>query len=89
MGGAEMTMQPHYFGRAFDDRETRIMGEAFVMACHVVRAGPSGGHGAEVSQALQRDIASTVLQVAAFGVLDSATMAQAAIDRVTGAPAGP
>jgi len=81
-----MTMQPHYFGRAFDDRETRVMGDAFIMACHVVRAGHSSD-GAEVSQALQRDIASTVLQAAAFGVLDSATMAQAAIDRVTGASA--
>lgn len=81
-----MTMQPHYFGRAFDDRETRIMGDAFVMARHVVQAGCSGD-GAEVSQALQRDIASTVLQAAAFGVLDSAMMAQAAIDRVTGVAA--
>ena len=61
-----MTMQPHYFGRAFDDRETRIMGDAYIMACHVVRAGHSGGDRAEVSHALQRDIASTVLQVAAF-----------------------
>lgn len=82
-----MTMQPRYFGQAFDDRETRIMGEAFIMACHVVRAGRSSGGGAEVSQALQRDIASTVLQAAALGVLDSAIMAQAAIDRVTGAAA--
>jgi hypothetical protein len=80
-----MTMQPHYFGRAFDDRETRIMGDAFVMACHVVRAGHSEGDWTEISSALQRDIASTVLQVAAFGVLDSGTMAQAAIDRVRGA----
>lgn len=78
-----MTMQPHYFGRAFDDHETRIMGDAFVMACYVVQAGRSSSGRVEVSQALQRDIASTVLQVAAFGVLDSATMAQAAIDRVT------
>lgn len=82
-----MTMQPHYFGRAFDDRETRVMGDAFIMACYVVRAGHSGGDGGDVSQSLQRDIASTVLQVAAFGVLDSATMAQAAIDRVTGVAA--
>ena len=64
---------------------TRIMGDAFIMACHVVRAGHPEGGGAEVSPALQRDIASTVLQVAAFGVLDSGTMAQAAIDRVRGA----
>lgn len=73
-----MTIRPQFFGRTFDDRETRIMSDAFIMACHVVRAGG----GAEISPALQRDIASTVLQVAAFGVLDSATMAQAAIDRV-------
>jgi hypothetical protein len=73
-----MTIQPHYFGRAFDDRETRIMSDAFIMACHVVRAG----EGAEISPALQCDIAATVLQVAAFGVIDSATMAQAAIDRI-------
>jgi hypothetical protein len=78
MGGAEMTIQPHYFGRAFDDRETRIMSDAFIMACHVVRAS----EGAEVSPVLQRNIATTVLQAAAFGVLDSATMAQAAIDRI-------
>jgi len=77
-----MTSQSHYFGCAFDDGETRIMSDAFVMACHVLRAGEGG----EISPALQRDVASTVLQVAAFGVLDSATMAQAAIDRVWSAP---
>lgn len=77
-------MQPHYFGRAFDDDVTRVMGDAFIMACHVVRAGRRDGQITEVSETMQRDIASTVLQVAAFGVLDSGTMAHAAIDRVKG-----
>ena len=77
-----MMIRAHYRGRAFDDRETRIMGDAFAMACHVIRAAHSSGEAVGVSPALQRDIASTVLEVAAFGVMDSGTMAQAAIDRV-------
>ena len=75
-------MQPRYFGCAFDDRETRIMGDAFAMACHVMRAVSPLDERAEFSPALQRDIASTVLEMAAFGVMDSGAMAQAAIDRV-------
>lgn len=72
-------MRPRYFGCAFDDRQTRIMSDAFAMACHVVRAAPPFD---EFGSALQRDIASTVLEMAASGVMDSGTMAQAAIDRV-------
>jgi len=75
-------MQPRYFGCAFDDRETRIMSDAFAMACHVVRAVAPLDETAEFSPALQRDMASTVLEMAAFGVMDPGTMAQAAIDRV-------
>ncbi len=77
-----MYMRPRYFGRAFDDRETRIMGDAVVMACHVIRSAHPDGETGEVSPALRRDIASTILQMAASGVMDSGAMAQAAIDRV-------
>jgi hypothetical protein len=73
-------MQPRYFGRMFDDRETRIMSDAVTMACHVVESSHLGPDG--ISATLKRDIASTVLQFAALGVMDSGTMAQAAIDRI-------
>ena len=80
-----MTMQPRYFGCAFDDRETRIMSDAVTMACHVVEASHLGRDGRGMSAALKHDIAATVLQVAALGVMDSGAMAQAAIDRIWGA----
>jgi hypothetical protein len=80
-----VTMQPRYFGCAFDDRETRIMGDAFIMACHVVQASHVGNDRREFNDALRSDIAATVLQIAALGVMDSGTMAQAAIDRIWGA----
>jgi hypothetical protein len=77
-----VTMQPGYLGHAFDDRETRLMGDAFIMACHVVEASHAGNGDRGISAALKRDIAATVLQVASLGVMDPGTMAQAAIDRV-------
>ena len=75
-------MQSGSFGRAFDDRETRLMGDAFVMACHVVEASHVGNSDRGISAALKRDIAATVLHVASLGVMDPGTMAQAAIDRI-------
>ena len=77
-----MTIQSEYFGHAFDDRDTRLMGDAFIMACHVVEASHVGNSDHGISAALKRDIAATVLQVASLGVMDPGTMAQAALDRI-------
>jgi hypothetical protein len=72
-------------GFSFDDRETRIMGNAVVMALHVVGAPRDGGGDPRATSILRSNIASTVLEVAAHGVIDCGIMAQAAIDRVLSA----
>jgi len=76
-----MSVQPRYSGCVFDDCETRIMSDALKMAWHVVGPQDADENDEEISAALRRRIAATILEVAAFGVMDSGTMAQAAIDR--------
>jgi hypothetical protein len=72
-------------GFSFDDRETRIMGDAVAMALHVVGPPRDEGEDLRATSILKRNIASTILDVAAHGVMDSGIMAQAAIDRVLSA----
>jgi hypothetical protein len=72
-------------GFSFDDRETRIMGDAVAMALHVVGAPQDDCEDRRATSILKRKIASTILDVAAHGVMDSGIMAQAAIDQVLSA----
>jgi len=73
---------PKGVGFSLDDRETRVMGDAVTMALHVVGSPRDTGDDPRATSILRRKIASTILEVAAHGVIDSGIMAQAAIDRV-------
>ncbi|HLW90678.1 MAG TPA: hypothetical protein VKS78_05170 [Roseiarcus sp.] len=68
--------------RYFDEKETRVMSDAFTMAWHVVDAQHSQEASADSTAALQREIAAVIMEFAHYGVIDSGVMAQAAIDQV-------
>jgi hypothetical protein len=66
----------------FNERETRVMSDAFTMAWHVVDAQHSPQAAGSGTILLRREIAAVILEFARHGIIDSGIMAQAAIDQV-------
>jgi hypothetical protein len=65
------------FGKFFDDADTRLLGEAFNIACLTLEADSDG------AEDLRIEIAAALVEIAEDGVFDSPqALAQATVDLV-------
>jgi hypothetical protein len=72
-----MAVSASPFGKFFDDAETRLLGEAYKMACATLEAENDG------AEDLRIEIAAALVEVAEDGVFDSPeALAQATVDLV-------
>jgi len=73
-----MTMHPRLFVGLFDDRDTRVLGEAFALACDMLDANGDMA----TDRAIRAEIAAALLEAAGDEILDAAALARAAVDLV-------
>ncbi len=73
-----MSYEPRLFDCMFDEPDTRVLSEAYALACERLHANGAG----EKKLALRVEIAAALVEAAEYGIGDKAAMAKAAIDRV-------
>ena len=62
----------------FDDGDTRVMGEAYAIACDMLEARGDNA----TDRALRSEIAAALVEAADAGVIDARALAQATLDIV-------
>lgn len=73
-----MSHNPRLFDCMFNEQDTRVLSEAYALACEQLDANGIG----EKKLALRIEIAAALVEAAEYGIGDREAMAKAAIDLV-------